>query len=235
MGKNFAKDWGMGWALLVPVVLVSCIIANLLGALFGVIAKNAGPNASNMASVVLGAILGAIASVIACKFMGLYGCEPFEIKGSIRVLTYPKVFAFLLPCFATFVAFLVVLILISASIFILSSVIAASMSHWLIYWIALLYMYKNISCDKCHCVFSLYNGRTTGFHSGEGETTKYHSGSGVIGHVYDKNGNKVGDVKGDTSYTTTHRYFWSVTDRTYVCKCCGASKTYRSRNSHSLS
>lgn len=224
MKQCILQHFGKGILLQIPVVIVSCFIAGIFSILAGIVG-----------AIVFATFLGLIACAILCYLTKIVDPIPIETDEGIP---YRKIVIRFLPFLAISVVCLVVLILISTldimpfSTFkvILSAALGASASHWLMYWAALLSSYKNISCDKCHYVFCFYDRKVIDHHSGTGELTKTHSGSGIVGHVYNEDGEKVGDIKGDTSYTTTHRYYYTNQTLQYRCKHCGAKKEFKEHN-----
>lgn len=231
MIKNFAKRWFLGLGLEIPLLIVGSLAASI----FMFMAKEVSFGAA--------VLLGFVGSGILCGLInnnyendneGL--CDNIIWGTETKGVKFWKVFLCLLPeLMVSALTMTLVVLLFGQLYFLVLNILGFTFSYWLTYWIYLLSYYGKYTCPKCHCLFCMDYVKTLDHGSGEYTIEKTHTGSGVIGGVYDSDGNRVGDVRGDTSYTTSHKYYGSHTKYVARCRYCGAEKEVVERHSHMIS
>lgn len=114
---------------------------------------------------------------------------------------------------------------------ILPVVLSSSAVTWLIFWLSLVAHYSQSACG-CRVVMSRMQVSSKDSHFSEWTQEKTKDGYGTVGSVY-VNNNKVGDIKGSTTYTVS-RSGWTHS-WTAICRCryCGEEYEKKERRSKS--
>lgn len=228
---NFLKRWFLGLGLEIPLAIAGCLVASILTVLAVEVAFGAA------------ILLGFVGSgFLCCLIDGKYEndkdglCDGLTWGTETKGIKFWKVFLCLLPeLLVSALAMTLVVLLFGELHFVVLEILGFTFSYWLTYWLYLLIYYSRHTCPKCGCLFCMTAVKTLDHHSGEYTVEKTHTGSGVIGGVYDSDGKRVGDVREDTSYTTSHKYYGSRWIYIARCKYCGGEKKIEERSSTRIS